>query len=316
MGSFNRGVPSPTFSGAQLRWVGARVLTLGSKNLLPGAMPEELIDKHDEQGEQSLPADSDSSAGPHVEDLIEELKRRTAELETANRELRRVSHYRSLFLGRMSHELRTPLTSILGFCEILLDHEPLTHAQRRFCQKIQDSGMQLQASLDQLVDLSRVEAGRTELFLQEFSLPEMLRDSCAAVARLAKKRQVEIEYDLAPNLSTIVSDQGRVRQILYSFLAWCVSRSMSGQRVYLRGKLVEPTLLRITFADEGRHIENLARVFDPVEKGCSDLPNLEELGVIIGRKLLDMLGGSVLVENRDTAGILTTIELPIRPAKE
>jgi sensor histidine kinase regulating citrate/malate metabolism len=108
-----------------------------------------------------------------------------------------------------------------------------------------------------------------------------------------------------------------VRQILYSFLAWCVSRSMSGQRVDLRGKLVAPGLLRITFADEGRHIENLARVFDPVEKGCSgDLPNLEELGVIIGRKLLDMLGGSVLVENRDTAGILTTIELPIRPAKE
>ena len=73
--------------------------------------------------------------------LIAELRKRTAELEEANRELRRVSHYRSLFLARMSHELRTPLTSILGFTEILLDQEELTDTQRRFCQKVQDSGL-------------------------------------------------------------------------------------------------------------------------------------------------------------------------------
>jgi signal transduction histidine kinase len=91
---------------------------------------------------------------PHVDDLIEELKRRTADLEAANRELRRVSHYRSLFLGRMSHELRTPLTSILGFCEIL-DRGPLlvTTLYQRF-----SSGLQLQASLDRFV-VCRVEAG-------------------------------------------------------------------------------------------------------------------------------------------------------------
>ena len=277
-------------------------------------MSEDLVDKHGEQGEQFLPA---VSVEPHVAHLIEELKRRTAELEAANRELRRVSHYRSLFLGRMSHELRTPLTSILGFCEILLDHEPLSESQRRFCQKIQDSGMQLQTSLDQLVDLSRMEAGRTELFLQEFSLSETLRDSCAAVARFAHKHQVRIEYDLAPNLTTIVSDQGRFRQILYNFLAWCVSRSASGQRVSMQGKLVEPLRLQICFADEGQHIADLARFFDPADKACAgDMPNLEELGVIISRKLLDMLGGSVIVENREPSGLLTTIELPLRPAKE
>ena len=125
------------------------------------------------------------------ERLIDELKKRTAELEEANRELRRVSHYRSLFLARMSHELRTPLTSILGFSEILLDQEELTDTQRRFCQKVQDSGFQLQASLNQLVDLSRLEAGQTEVFVQEFSLREVLRESCAAAARMAQKQQVK-----------------------------------------------------------------------------------------------------------------------------
>jgi signal transduction histidine kinase len=217
----------------------------------------------------------------------------------------------------MSHELRTPLTSILGFCEILLDHEQLTEAQHRFCRKIQDSGMQLQTSLDQLVDLSRIEAGRTELFLQEFPLRETLRDACAAVTRFAQKHQVRIEYDLAANLATIVCDEGRLRQILYNFLAWCVSRSASGGRVGLQSRIVDEARVQISFEDEGEQIEDLVRVFDPPDQGASEeLPNLEELGVIISRKLLDMLGGAVTVENRPAAGILVTLELPLRPAKE
>ncbi|HEV7472477.1 MAG TPA: HAMP domain-containing sensor histidine kinase, partial [Pyrinomonadaceae bacterium] len=161
-----------------------------------------------------------NETGAHDEriaDLIEQLQVRTVELEEANRELRHISHYRSLFLARMSHELRTPLTSILGFAEIMLDQEPLTEAQRRFCQKIQNSGMQLLASLNQLVDLSRLETAPAELFLQEFSLPETLRETCGAVSRQALRREVRIECDLAPEIVTIVSDQGRFRQALYTF---------------------------------------------------------------------------------------------------
>src|SRR5467141_1829542 len=247
------------------------------------AVLEDLSNKKIEQSSKPVGSDDSFAGGQDdVKHLIEELKRRSAELEGANKELRRVSQYRSLFLGRMSHELRTPLTSILGFTEILLDQEQLTEAQRRFCQKIRDSGLQLQASLDQLVDLSRIEAGRTEIFLQEFSLRETLRDSCAAVTRFAQKHQVRVEYDLAANLSTIVCDEGRLRQILYSFLAWCVSRSSSGGRVGLQSRIVEEARVQISFEDEGEQIEDLARVFDPPDHGASEeLPNLEELGVII-----------------------------------
>ncbi|CAN5878919.1 hypothetical protein BH18ACI4_BH18ACI4_10920 [soil metagenome] len=139
-----------------------------------------------------------SDAHQTVEHLIEELRLRSAELESANQQLRRISHYRCLFLARMSHELRTPLTSILGFSEILLEQEELTASQSRFCKKIQDSGFQLQNSLNQLVDLSRLEGEQPDLFLQEFSLNDVLRDSCAAVARPAQMNQVRLEYDLAP----------------------------------------------------------------------------------------------------------------------
>ena len=97
------------------------------------------VDRATEQNDVA-PMNVTENSPQRVEELIAELRKRTAELEEANRELRRVSHYRSLFLARMSHELRTPLTSILGFSEILLDQEELTETQRRFCQKVQDSG--------------------------------------------------------------------------------------------------------------------------------------------------------------------------------
>src|SRR6476659_5445257 len=203
-----------------------------------GTTEEQADDRHGEQ-----------LANQPVEVLIAELRKRTAELEEANRELRRVSHYRSLFLARMSHELRTPLTSILGFSEILLDHEQLTETQRRFCQKVQDSGFQLQASLNQLVDLSRIEAGETEVFLQEFSFRETLRECCAAVARMAQKQQVKVEYELAPEITTIVSDQGKLRQILFNFVAWAVSRAPSGDAVKILVTLTEPSVLNINVLD-------------------------------------------------------------------
>src|SRR5918996_5995995 len=204
-----------------------------------------------------------SDTHQRVEILIDELRKRTAELEEANRELRRVSHYRSLFLARMSHELRTPLTSILGFSEILLDQEELTETQRRFCQKVQDSGLQLQASLNQLVDLSRIEAGHTEVFVQEFSLRDALRESCAAAARMAQKQQVKIDYEVAPEVTTIVTDQGKLRQTLFNFIAWAVSRSPAGETVRVRIDIDAQGLLSIKVIDNGEARADVANVFDP-----------------------------------------------------
>jgi signal transduction histidine kinase len=255
------------------------------------------------------------SAHERVELLIDELRKRTAELEQANRELRRVSHYRSLFLARMSHELRTPLTSILGFSEILLDHEELTETQRRYCQKVQDSGFQLQASLNQLVDLSRIEAGETEVFLQEFSLRETLRESSAAVARMAQKQQVRVEYEMAPEVSTIVSDQGKLRQVLFNFIAWAVSRSPIGGLVRINVTLVNGETFCIEVSDNGTALVEPAHVFDPEDNMPPRELNMNELGIIIGRKLLELIDGTVTLLNREAQGLEATIQLPVRPLK-
>ena len=255
-----------------------------------------------------------SDTHQRVELLIDELRKRTAELEEANRELRRVSHYRSLFLARMSHELRTPLTSILGFTEILLDQEELTDTQRRFCQKVQDSGFQLQASLNQLVDLSRIEAGQTEVFFQEFSLREVLRESFAAAARMAQKQQVKIDYELAPEITTIVTDQGKLRQTLFNFIAWAVSRSPAGESVKVTVDSDAEGLLSIKVIDNGEARADTVNIFDP-DHDSGHEPNINELGIIIGHKLLELIGGSVSLENCAPRGLAATIQIPARPLK-
>jgi signal transduction histidine kinase len=254
--------------------------------------------------------DPRSDANDRVEHLIAQLQQRSAELEEVNRELRRVSHYRSLFLARMSHELRTPLTSILGFSEILLDQEQLTDTQRRFCQKIQDSGFQLQASLNQLVDLSRLEADDKELFLQEFSVRETLRDSCAAVARQAQKREVKTEFELAPEITTIVTDQRKLRQIVYNFMAWAISRSQPEQIVRLTGELDEDSGLVLRIQDSGGPISDVAHVLEFVDARRD--ANVNELGIIIARRLVELLTGTVVLQQRQPQGLEVTITIPTR----
>jgi signal transduction histidine kinase len=278
-------------------------------------IPSESVDTEKITMANGVAASATTETNSREELLIVELRKRTAELEEANRELRRVSHYRSLFLARMSHELRTPLTSILGFTEILLDQEELTDTQRRFCQKVQDSGLQLQASLNQLVDLSRIEAGHTEVFVQEFSIRETLRESCAAAARMAQKQQVKIEYEIAPEITTIVTDQGKLRQTLFNFIAWAVSRSPAGESVTVNIDGDADGILLFKVIDHGETRADLANVFDPEHDSANHEPNINELGIIIGRKLLELINGHVTLENLVPRGLQAIIKIPARPLK-
>lgn len=252
-----------------------------------------------------------------IEHLVEQLQQHSRALEEANRELRRVAHYRSLFLARMSHELRTPLTSILGFAEILIDQEDLSECQRRFCEKIQSSGLQLQTSLNQLVDLSRLEAGQSELFLHEFYVNEVLNESCNAVARLAQKQNVKIDCAPAQNLPSIVSDGGKLRQVLYNFFAHAISRSPEGETVSVRAESLSTTRLQITIEDEGEPLSDLSHIFEPVEMSApsESATSMNELGLAISRRLIDLLGGTVRLESRSPRGLTVFFELPIRPTE-
>src|SRR5689334_10700668 len=155
----------------------------------------------------------------------------SAELEslrTEIQELRRTSQYRSLFLSRLAHELRTPLTSILGFSEIMLSQEKLTDAQRGFCERIQSSAQQLQASLNQLSDLARLESGETQLTSHEISISETVINILPALTRAAEKKRLKLEFQAPDDLPVLISDPARVRQVLYNVLAYAIYRSPDG----------------------------------------------------------------------------------------
>jgi signal transduction histidine kinase len=271
----------------------------------------------DKKISHSGPDQKDSTPHERIAHLVEELRKHGEALEEANCELRRVAHYRSLFLSRMSHELRTPLTSILGFSEILLE---LTDTQRRFCEKIQSSGLQLQASLNQLVDLSRLEAGQTELFLHEFSLREALRESSAAVAHLGQKQGVKIECCSVSDLPSIVSDEGKLRQVLYNFLAYAISRSAAQNTVKVRAEaLADAPRFQIILEDEGEPVQDISKIFEPhdITAPSDKATNMNELGLAIARRLVEALGGTIELTNATSRrGLKVKIELPTRPPKD
>ena len=261
-----------------------------------------------EQTESESPAPKDDR-GTDGDSPFADLQGQKVGLEEQNRKLQQVAEYRSAFLARLSHELRTPLTSILGFSEILLTQEELTAAQRSFCERIQNSARQLQASLNQLSDLSRLEAGQSELQREEFSLEDLLQEACLGLTRQAQKQNAELRCQTETALPMIVSDRGKLRQVVYNFLAYAITRSPGALVTASAEKDLAGFVLKIE--DEGQVPADSTFVeLDPLNRraGCSDL------GLAIARENVDLLGARLSFQNREPRGLRVVIQLPDAPS--
>ncbi|MCA1814948.1 MAG: HAMP domain-containing histidine kinase [Acidobacteria bacterium] len=266
-------------------------------------------------GADAQPTQLDAMSA-RIDALGEELRERGAALEEANRELREVSRYRSMMLEHMVHELRTPLTSILGFAELMLEYEDINARTRGYCEKVQKSGELLKTKIKQLVDLSRLEAGMTELFLHEFPIKETLREACAAVERLAHKRVVSLECETSPGCGAVVSDEGKLRQIFYAFLANAVARSPEGARVSLRAEPAGGSRVAVEITDEGVTPRDAASLFEPKrEAESARCTEMTSLGLVIAQRLIKLLGGEVSTRARDPRGLAVRLELPVQPTE-
>jgi signal transduction histidine kinase len=261
-----------------------------------------------EQTESESPALTDDR-GADGDSAFADLQGQKVALEEQNRKLREVAEYRSAFLARLSHELRTPLTSILGFSEILLTQEELTEAQRSFCERIQNSARQLQASLNQLSDLSRLEAGQSELQCEEFSLEDLLQEACLGLTRQAQKQNAELRCQAETALPMIVSDRGKLRQVVYNFLAYAITRSPGALVIASAGK--DPAGFLLKIEDEGQTpADSTAFVeLDPLNRRAGS----SELGLAIARQNIDLLGARLSFQNREPRGLQVMIQLPSAP---
>ncbi|MEO8433731.1 MAG: HAMP domain-containing sensor histidine kinase [Pyrinomonadaceae bacterium] len=232
-------------------------------------------------------------------------------IEDANLELRqRLAAYRSLMLGNMTHDLRTPLSAILGFAEIMLAFEKLTEPQTQLCQRIQNSGRQLQSTINVLSDLIRLDFDETELSVRQFSPGDVLRESCNAVSRQAEKKGVSLSANIADNPGSVFSDEGKLRQSLYNFLAYAIARSPAGGEVTIQTSTTPNGDLLLQIDDQGAAVDvSAAFELHSPDSTVEDL-NLRELGFDISQRLLNALGGRVTLQNREPQGLTILLLLP------
>ncbi len=240
----------------------------------------------------------------------------------------RANRAKSIFLAKMSHELRTPLNSIIGFSEVLKDQTfgPLNERQARYVSNVLSSGRQLLSLINDILDLSKVEAGRMELLTSEFSLSDALGDVRAIVTPLADRKALALNVETDAAVSCVVADQGKFKQVMFNLLSNAVKFTPDGGRVTVTARMAtdeagQPRgdLVEIAVADTGIGIrpEDHERVFLEFEQIDSEYARQQEgtgLGLALSRRLVELHGGRLWVESEAGAGSTFRFTLPIRPA--
>jgi PAS domain S-box-containing protein len=265
------------------------------------------------RSEQELRALSDA-----LERRVDE---RTADLNRVNAELERASRAKDEFLANMSHELRTPLNSILGLSELLLEQlrGPLNEYQQKTLRIIESSGQHLLALINDILDISKIEAGKLELHPETVEVLKVCEASLAFVREQAVKKSILLEFQPGPAAHTIAADPRYLKQILVNLLTNAVKFTPANGQVALEVITdAELGLMQFRVRDTGIGItpENLSQLFRPfvqVESGLTRQYEGTGLGLALVQRLADLHGGSVQVESAVGEGSCFTVNLPWQP---
>ncbi len=239
------------------------------------------------------------------------------ELETRQREAERLNQLKSEFVASVSHELRTPLHTIIGFAELLGEETegPLNEKQRRFLQHIQTDSEHLLGLINDVLDLSRIEAGGLRLQTEMLPLAAVIDEAVGAIRPFAAAKPVTIREERVPDVS-VLADPLRLRQILYNLLNNGVKFTPPGGEVAVRA-VVDGDLVRFTVADTGIGIpqQEIERIFDKfyqVGNTTSGVRQGTGLGLTICRQLVEIQGGSIWVESEPNHGSQFHFTVPLR----
>lgn len=253
-----------------------------------------------------------------------DLDAKVDELAQANMQLYEMNRLRSDFLATMSHELRTPLNSIIGFSEVLSGIETLTDKQRRYCENIKTSGRILLDMINDILDLAKLESGRTEVRLTEFSLESVVRTQCELARPLAEKKRIDLVEQVAAGGPPLRQDERKLQQILNNLLSNAVKFTPEGGRIDVRaGRAGEQ--LEIVVSDTGIGIaaEDQQAVFEKFRQGLTVTPDGDAmtreysgtgLGLSIVKEMCRLLGGSIELRSELGRGSSFTVRMPWRGA--
>jgi two-component system, NarL family, sensor histidine kinase BarA len=249
-----------------------------------------------------------------------DLDRKVDELAQANLALYESNRLKSDFLATMSHELRTPLNSILGFSEVLQSAVGLNDKQTRWVSNIRSSGEQLLALINDILDLAKIEAGKMQVRVSEFSIFDICEGLLTMFRPMAEKKNIDLRSALAPDVPLLRQDVVKLQQILSNLLSNAVKFTPEGGRVLLKVE-TDKTHFTLTVTDTGVGIavEEQELVFEKFRQAGSALTREHAgtgLGLSIVRELSKLLGGEVTLQSDLGRGSTFTVRLPLYLSEE
>ena len=254
------------------------------------------------------------------EDITNRKKSELALLE-AKTLAENASAAKSDFVSSMSHELRTPLNAILGFSQLFEYDENLNEHQRSNASEINQAGKHLLVIIDEILDLSRIEAGEIEMSMEPLHLLDIITDSHSWVEKLAESREVKIEYDERLLASILVkADATRLKQVFLNLLTNAVKYNVEGGSVSLKVDNNHEDIIRIGVCDTGPGISNdkLEDLFQPFNRLGAEFSTTEGtgIGLVITKQLVELMKGELQVESEPGVGSTFWIELNLADQTE
>ena len=248
--------------------------------------------------------------------LERRVQQRTRQLEIANQKLIEANRAKSEFLATMSHELRTPLNAIIGFAEVLMDGlcGELNRDQRDAVTDIHESGRHLLRMINDILDLSKIEAGRMELRKETFRIDEVLESVRTVVLEIAKEKNLRYAEEIPPDLPPIYADKIRFKQIMYNLVSNAVKFTPEGGSVTIRASLDDKEFT-FTVQDTGIGIreEDMPKLFEEFVQIDSSYSRQYEgtgLGLALTKRLVEMHGGRIWVESEYGKGSKFSFTIP------
>lgn len=252
-----------------------------------------------------------------------QLDAKIAELSERNIELFKANKLKSEFLANMSHEFRTPLNAILGFAQVLQDKPALLRKEKgqRYAENIISSGNRLLSMINDLLDLAKTQAGKMELHIEPVSLAQLCDSLVSSCSLLTRRKKLKVRAHVAPDVPILVTDGGKVQQVLYNFLSNAVKFTPVRGKIDIEACMLNESTVRISVSDTGYGIaeEDKDKIFDKFRQVDGSLTRESPgsgLGLAISKELAHMLAGSVGMESELGVGSTFWLDIPATLAPE